>query len=154
MQVFLVDINASCLAELPVTSFEQATKRNVPALKNGDLVHARVTSAQTFINPTLSCVDSNGKASGMGVLKMGCTARVSTALARALLSHPTHPVLAAIGKRIKFEAAIGLNGLIWIHAQNPKDAVLISRILMQCEGRDRTSAGVMCEQELTNQFNL
>ena len=150
--MFLVDIRGCCLAELPVTAFENATKRNVPALKAGDLVHARVTSAHHFASPTLSCVDSNGKAAGMGSLKGGSTVCISTGFARSLLSTPVHPVLSLLGTKIKFEIVIGMNGLVWVHAHSAEDLIRLTETLEKCDNHDRKAAERICSGQLENRF--
>lgn len=153
LQVFLVDIGSSCLAELSVTSFENATKRNVPPLKHGDLIHGRITTAHRHTPPTVSCTDASGKSSGMGVLKGGCTKKVTTAFARSLLSSPLHPVLEALGNQIAFEIVIGMNGLIWVHAQSPSTSIFVCNLIAECEGCDRITAKELCEAKLKNAFH-
>lgn len=78
MKCFKVDINGPFHAELPVTSFENVTRRNIPQLKRGDIIYARVTAADRSFSPALSCINSLGKAAGMGQLKGGCTFAVSS----------------------------------------------------------------------------
>ena len=150
-QVFLVDINGSCFAELPVTSFENVTKRNVPPLTPGDLVHARITSTYPFSHPTLSCVDRHGKAAGMGVLHGGSVTHVTTAFARSLLSTPLHPILSLLGQHIRFEIVVGMNGLIWLRTATIPHLLFLTHVLSQCDGRDRASAKALCEEQLKEQ---
>lgn len=56
-------------------------------------MYARVVSASRDLEPQLSCVDALGRASGMGALKDGVLAGVTTSHARALLASPPAPVL-------------------------------------------------------------
>jgi hypothetical protein len=107
-----VDIGAPFTAQLPQLSFEGATKRNRPNLQAGDVVYARVVSANRDQEPVLSCVDGTGRAAGFGPLKDGYTAGVSTAHARQLLAKPPAPVLLALGQALQYELAIGLNGKV------------------------------------------
>lgn len=106
-------------------SFENATKRNRPAIYEGDLVSARVVTANPDMDPVLSCVDAQGRASGLGHLKGGLTIECSCAFARALLSRPAPPLLAALGKAVAFELAVGLNGRAWVDAPS---AALVARV--------------------------
>lgn len=57
-------------ATLPVLAFEGATKRHRPNLKIGALVYGLVTSAESWMEPEVTCVDpSTGKGNGMGELE-------------------------------------------------------------------------------------
>ncbi|CAM8894398.1 unnamed protein product [Rhodiola kirilowii] len=90
---FLVDIKGPAIAFLPVLAFEGGTRRNIPKYEVGTLLYVRVVKANTGMNPELSCMDANGKASGFGILKDGYMFESSTGLSRVLLSSPTCPVL-------------------------------------------------------------
>ncbi|CAM8964989.1 unnamed protein product [Rhodiola kirilowii] len=68
---FLVDIKGPAIAFLPVLAFEGGTRRNIPKYEVGTLLYVRVVKANTGMNPELSCMDANGKASGFGILKDG-----------------------------------------------------------------------------------
>ena len=56
-QNFIVDIKGPALAHLPVLSFEGGTRRNIPKFEVGTLLYVRVVSANTGMNPELSCMD-------------------------------------------------------------------------------------------------
>ncbi|XP_059643499.1 uncharacterized protein LOC132285333 isoform X2 [Cornus florida] len=111
---FLVDIKGPSLAFLPVLAFEGGTRRNIPKFEVGTLLYLRVVKANTGMNPELSCTDANGKAAEFGPLKDGYMFESSTGLSRMLLSSPTCPVLEALGKKLSFEIAVGLNGRVWV----------------------------------------
>ena len=66
--------------------------------------------------PTPRLAVSCPQASGFGPLKGGTLIEVSTSHARALLARPPAAVLAALGAALQFEAAVGLNGRVWIDA--------------------------------------
>ena len=82
-----VDVGSSHRCALPALAFENATRRNRPTLRVGDLVLARVArcAGGAEHEPELSCVDAQGLASGYGPLKGGVAFRCSGALARAVL---------------------------------------------------------------------
>lgn len=64
------------------------------------------------------CINSaTGKADGFGELKGGYIIDVTLAYAR-MLFYEGGPVLKALGELISFEIAIGLNGKIWINADD------------------------------------
>lgn len=112
-----VDIGAAARATLPALAFENATRRNRPNLKVGDLVLARVVAAGGDVDPELSCVDANGVAGGYGPLKGGIAFRTSTAVARALLRKKSPPpVLTALAEVVAYDMAAGLNGSVWVDA--------------------------------------
>ncbi|KAK7853246.1 putative exosome complex component rrp40 [Quercus suber] len=112
---FLVDIKGPGLAFLPVLAFEGGTRRNIPRFEIGTLLYVRVVKANPGMNPELSCTDASGKAAEFGQLKDGYMFESSTGLSRMLLSSPTCPVLDALGKKLSFETAVGLNGRVWVY---------------------------------------
>lgn len=130
---FTVDIGAPFKAVLPMLSFENATKRNRPAMYEGDVVSARVAASNPDMDPQLTCLDAQGRASGMGHLKGGLLVEVSCAWARALLSRPPPAVVAALGAAAAFEMAVGLNGRVWVDAPGAALAVRVAGALAAAE---------------------
>ena len=133
---FFVDIRAPARATLSALSFEGATKRNRPTLKEGDLVYARVIVAHRDLDPEISCVDAGGRALGFGQLKGGTMMSVKTGLARRLLSRPPLPALVALGETLAFEMAVGLNGRVWINADAAATVATVRTALMHLETMD------------------
>ncbi|EPQ29251.1 uncharacterized protein PFL1_03006 [Pseudozyma flocculosa PF-1] len=136
---YTVHLSAAHSAILPVLSFEGATKRHKPNLAIGTLVYARLLSADRFTEPELTCIDpQTGKAEGYGELTatnargvpqgVAMAYRVSTGLARSLV-RPKHDLLRTVAKSITFEAAIGVNGFVWIRAANVAQVVAVGKIL-------------------------
>ncbi|KAL3134986.1 hypothetical protein ABBQ32_007940 [Trebouxia sp. C0010 RCD-2024] len=131
---FAVDIGGPFTASLPVLAFEGATRRNRPNLQVGDIVYARVTSADRDLDPVLACVDAQGKASGFGQLKEGYLITSNTHYARRLLSRPPCPVLASLEKHLKqFEVAVGMNGKIWIDSPSTARTVIACNAIQRAE---------------------
>lgn len=145
---FTVDIGAPSFATLGVFSFEGASRRNVPNLQAGSALYMRVLKAHRDMTPELSCVDATGKASGFGQLKNGFVFECSTGLARALLSRPTCPVLDALGKRLSFEIAVGLNGRVWVNAPSVSTIILVSNAIMNAEFLSATQQQSMVQKLL------
>ncbi|GAB4813358.1 hypothetical protein N2152v2_000404 [Parachlorella kessleri] len=131
---FDVDIGGPFKALLPVLAFEGATRRNRPNLQVGDLVYARVESADRDLEPTLTCMGAAGKASGYGPLKGGYLVAVGTALARDLLARPPPAVLQALGQSLQFELAIGLNGRVWVSAASALTTIVVASAIQASEG--------------------
>ncbi|KAL1814677.1 hypothetical protein ACET3Z_017251 [Daucus carota] len=130
---FLIDIKGPALAYLPVLAFEGGTRRNIPKFEVGTLIYVRVVKANIGMNPDLSCMDASGKAAEFGPLKDGYMFESSTGLSRMLLSSPACPVLEALGKKLSFEIAVGLNGRVWVNAATPSTVILVSNAIMNSE---------------------
>uniref|UniRef100_A0A453F5Z6 Ribosomal RNA-processing protein 40 n=1 Tax=Aegilops tauschii subsp. strangulata TaxID=200361 RepID=A0A453F5Z6_AEGTS len=145
---FLVDIKGPNLAFLPVLSFEGGTRRNIPKFEIGTLIYARVVKANSIMNPELSCMDASGKAAEFGQLKSGYTFETSTGLARMLLSSPTCPLLEALGKKLSFEIAVGLNGRVWVNAPSPSNVIVVSSAIKESESYSRLQQKSMVEKLL------
>uniref|UniRef100_A0A665UJR4 Exosome component 3 n=1 Tax=Echeneis naucrates TaxID=173247 RepID=A0A665UJR4_ECHNA len=69
--IFKVDVGGSEAASLSYLAFEGATKRNRPNVQVGDLVFAQFIVANKDMEPELTCIDSSGRANGMGVFGAG-----------------------------------------------------------------------------------
>ncbi|KAE8681310.1 PNAS-3 related isoform 2 [Hibiscus syriacus] len=147
---FLIDIKGPALAFLPVLAFEGGTRRNIPKFEVGTLLYLRVVKANFGMNPELSCTDANGKAAEFGPLKDGYMFETSTGLSRKLLSSPTCPVLEALGKKLSFEIAVGLNGRVWVNAASPDTIVVVANAIMNSESLSTAQQIIMVEHLLKN----
>uniref|UniRef100_A0A0K0E0X3 Ribosomal RNA-processing protein 40 n=1 Tax=Strongyloides stercoralis TaxID=6248 RepID=A0A0K0E0X3_STRER len=120
-------------AILSTLAFEGATKRNKPNIKVGDVVYARVISTSKFLETELACIDKDNCARGLGVLPSGgMVFKVSLKHARRLLS-PKCQLLNLIGKEIKYESCIGINGRVWVKADTIESIKCIVKIIQQSE---------------------
>lgn len=99
-------------------------------MKIGDIVYCKILTGEKDIEPELVCIDSDGKANGMGHLSKGFLFRVSQDFSRRLLSF-TCPFLRTLGKLMKFECAIGLNGFVWIKTEFSRDTIFISNLILK-----------------------
>ncbi|KAK8627805.1 hypothetical protein V6N13_135405 [Hibiscus sabdariffa] len=147
---FLIDIKGPTLAFLPVLAFEGGTRRNIPKFELGTLLYLRVVKANFGMNPELSCTDASGKAAEFGPLKDGYMFETSTGLSRKLLSSPTCPVLEALGKKLSFEIAVGLNGRVWVNAASPDTVVVVANAIMNSESLSTAQQIIMVEHLLKN----
>ncbi|XP_068643204.1 uncharacterized protein [Aristolochia californica] len=143
---FLVDIKGPALAFLPVLAFEGGTRRNIPKFEIGTLLYLRVVKANSGMNPEVSCIDASGKAADFGPLKEGYSFETSTGLSRMLRSSPTCPVLEALGKKLSFEIAVGMNGRVWVNAPDPGTVILVANAIMNSESLSGVQQRIMVEK--------
>lgn len=145
MESYTVTLFSAHSATLPVLAFEGATRRNRPNLEIGALVYARVVRAESWTEPEISCVDAvTGKAEGLGELKAtepGTTMvwPVACSLAQSLL-RPQHQLLKHVATHFSFEAAIGVNGLVWVRTAAPEHAVAMGQVLAAADDALRAPA--------------
>ncbi|KAJ7459949.1 exosome complex exonuclease RRP40 [Mycena latifolia] len=136
---FRVDIGSAQPASLDGLAFEGATKRNKPNLKIGNLVYARISLAHKDMEPELECFDAQTrKSEGFGELKGGFMVRCSLGMCRQLLD-PKHFLLPLLGARFPLEAAVGVNGRVWVSAKDVREVIAISRCI---EGVDPDGGGM------------
>ncbi|KAL6782245.1 RRP40 [Auxenochlorella protothecoides x Auxenochlorella symbiontica] len=145
---YTVDIGGPGPAFLPVLAFEGVARRNRPNLQVGDVVFCRVEEAARDLDPVLTCMDTAGKAAGFGPLKGGTLFQVSTSHARTLASGP--PFLAALGRSLKFELAVGANGRVWVDAPGPANLALVARLARQAEELDAAEAVAAVKEALAS----
>ncbi|ESQ53959.1 hypothetical protein EUTSA_v10026115mg [Eutrema salsugineum] len=144
---FWVDIKGAQLALLPGLAFEGVTRRNMPKFEVGTLLYARVVKTNTGMNPELSCTDASGKAALFGPLRDGFMFETSTGLSR-MLNSQTCPVLEALGKKLCFEIAIGINGRVWVNATAPRSVIIVANAIMNSESLSGTQQRIMVEKLL------
>ncbi|TSQ35295.1 Exosome complex component RRP40 [Bagarius yarrelli] len=131
--IFKVDVGGSEQASLSYLAFEGATKRNRPNVQVGDLVYAQFIIANKDMEPELVCIDSCGRANGMGVFGAeGFLFKVSLGLARRLLS-PQSEIVKDLEKIFPFEMVVGLNGRVWVKAKSIQQTLIVANLLESCE---------------------
>lgn len=119
---------------LSYMAFPNASKKNRPTLKVGDLVYARVCSAEKELEAEIECVDSTtGESAGLGLLEGGMIVEVSLGFARRMLFDEEFPLLLLLSKHTQFEVAIGVNGKIWIKCEEVRDTMACYRSIMECQ---------------------
>ncbi|XP_048825765.1 exosome complex component RRP40 [Brienomyrus brachyistius] len=131
--VFKVDVGGSEQASLSYLAFEGATKRNRPNVQVGDLVYAQFTIANKDMEPELVCIDSCGRANGMGVFGAdGLLFKVSLGLVRRLLA-PQSDIAKDLEKTFPFEMVVGMNGRVWVRARTTQQTLVVANLLESCE---------------------
>lgn len=149
-----------------VDGFDGATKRNKPNYTPGTLVYCRISYVcpDWSVDPQLSCKSTPPKdwmtdECSYGELKGGTVmTNISTETCRDLLK-PDCVVLDALAKyqdTIPFEMAVGMNGTIWVHSNQPEHTILIlnaiqnSQIIpneQQCRGMVKSLMKTMKAKE-------
>ncbi|KAA0709644.1 Exosome complex component RRP40 [Triplophysa tibetana] len=131
--IYKVDVGGSEQASLSYLAFEGATKRNRPNVQVGDLVYGQFTIANKDMEPELVCIDSCGRANGMGVFGAdGLLFKVSVGLVRRLLS-PQSEIVKDLEKIFPFETVVGLNGRVWVKAKTVQQTLIVANLLETCE---------------------
>ncbi|KAJ6242249.1 exosome complex component rrp40 [Anaeramoeba flamelloides] len=118
---YLVDLGTNVPAVLSFFGFPGATKKNRPQLKINDTVYARIVVSNGTEEPQIVCMDKNERASGFGQLEGG-------------FLQPRNKILSYLGKKLKFEIAVGVNGRIWINSGSVQDTILITNAIQKTEG--------------------
>ncbi|KAI5956118.1 hypothetical protein CANMA_004565 [Candida margitis] len=116
-KVSLQDYSSSVL--LSFMAFPNASRKNRPNLRNGQVVYARIVNDDndSTFETELECFDAsnNRESGGFGVLDdSGYVFDVSMNFARELLYNSKSPVLELLATRVQFEVAVGINGRIWL----------------------------------------
>lgn len=101
---------------LSMMAFPNASRKNRPNLKIGQVVYARVCQDISEIDIEIECIDpTTGKEGGFGLLdESGYVFLVNLNFANELLFNGNSPVLQQLASKCKFEIAVGLNGKIWL----------------------------------------
>jgi exosome complex component RRP40 len=142
-ETYQVDIGGPRLATLDSLAFDGASKRNAPDLIIGALVFAQVIRAGGDIEPQISC-----QSLGIGVKKdwatgestfgelgdeRGCMFEIPRATCKRL-SSPTCALLDALASWFAYEIVVGLNGRVWIAAEDARHVIVIGNVLQAASG--------------------
>ncbi|GBP59556.1 Exosome complex component RRP40 [Eumeta japonica] len=141
--VFRVDIGSVNTAALSYLSFENATKKNRPDVRIGDVIYAKLLVASKDMEPELVCVDSYGKKGRLGVLNDGFIFNCSLNLVRKILN-PSCPLIDSIKNEWPFEFAAGMNGKIWIKAKTLRETVAVGNAILGSEYLSSREIKSMC----------
>lgn len=119
-------------------AFEGASKKTRPQLKTGDVVYAKIASAQKNMDIELTCINPNtGKADGLGPLNEGMLFDVSLEFADRLLKKQLAPMLDELGSKIPagFEIVVGRNGKVWVDCGEvgAKGIIAVGHIIQQVD---------------------
>lgn len=76
------------------------------------------------------------------------TVKIYLLISCRLLSSPTCPVIEALGKKLSFEIAVGLNGRVWVNAAAPRTVIIVANAMMNSESLSGTQQRIMVEKLL------
>jgi exosome complex component RRP40 len=154
---YRVRLGGAALGALPALAFDGATRRNKPALGPGAVVFARVATCSKHVEPELSCAAPPGAprrdwTTGealYGELRGGALAAVPLGAARRLLD-PSCALFAALGRALAFQAAVGLNGLVWVRAADDAATSAVVRAIERAAamGADDAQCAAIAEEEV------
>eukprot|EP01026_Neomeris_dumetosa_P040556 TRINITY_DN3349_c0_g1_i3.p3 TRINITY_DN3349_c0_g1~~TRINITY_DN3349_c0_g1_i3.p3 ORF type:complete len:114 (-),score=23.02 TRINITY_DN3349_c0_g1_i3:120-461(-) len=77
------------------------------------------------------CVNSIGKSNGLGPLQKGLLVRTDLCVCRRLLQQKS--VLHYLGQYRAFEVVVGLNGRVWVSADDMQNVLLVKQCVEKCE---------------------
>lgn len=80
-----------------------------------------------------------------GEMKGGTVTQVSTGLARRLLD-PSCALLSGLGAGLPFEVAVGMNGLVWVAANQASHTVAIISAMQRAEHLDEAQCTALAEK--------
>lgn len=130
-EVYKVDIGASELAALPYLAFTNATKKNRPDIKVGNVVAAKVRVATPFMECEISCVEYANSVM-LGHLEDGFLIQVSLNYALKL-KKSSSKLLYDLGQLVPYEIVIGANGKIWIFSTSVLTTIAIGSAILKAE---------------------
>ncbi|KAI9689149.1 MAG: exosome non-catalytic core subunit rrp40 [Bathelium mastoideum] len=128
-------------ALLPQLAFEGATRKTRPVLTGGNLVYARVSLANKFMEPELECIQpATGKADGLGPLKGGMLFDISLGMARRLMFPKLKEqgrlvVLEELAERVPYEIAVGRNGKLWVNSSSVRATLAVGKAVRETDER-------------------
>nr|CAD2130317.1 unnamed protein product [Meloidogyne enterolobii] len=136
-----------------VTAKVGATKRNRPNVKVGDLIYGQIILTSKHFEPELSCVDSESRARGMGVISTpGLVFSVTSSHARNLLKE-NDQIIPALGKELKFEITIGVNGRIWVGGEHSA-VITVQRVIIDSETTFSSNIPLLIKSALHGVFYI
>lgn len=130
-EMYKVDIGASELATLPYLAFTNATKKNRPDIKLGNVIAAKVKLATPYMEPEISCVEYANSVI-LGQLENGFLITVSLNYALRL-KKSNSKLLYHLGQFVPYEIVIGANGKIWIKSASVRTTIALGNAILKAE---------------------
>ncbi|CAF1426139.1 unnamed protein product [Adineta ricciae] len=134
--LFLVDINSSESAILPITSFDEGRLPTRQVMNRLSVVYARVVRTDPWTQTELSCqsIDRTKKKSDFGHINQGNIIRCSLALCDKLQHSQLIHHLNRLVKN--FRIRVARNGFIWYITDTTNAAIAVKNILNEHESEN------------------
>lgn len=87
---------------------------------------------------------------GFGALTGGQAFRCTTSFAAKLMNKPQPAILAALGRALQFELAVGLNGHVWVHSPKPMTTIIVTNTLPKGEFLSDAQADLVVKRIVTS----
>lgn len=130
-EVYKVDIGATELAMLPYLAFTNATKKNRPDIKVGNVLAAKIKVATPYMESEISCVEYANSVL-LGQLENGFIITVSLNYALQL-KKSSSKLLYHLGQHVPYEIIIGANGKIWINSASINTTIALGSAILKAE---------------------
>lgn len=130
-EMYKVDIGASELATLPYLAFTNATKKNRPDIKLGNVIAAKIKVATPYMESEISCVEYANSVI-LGQLENGFLITVNLNYALQLRKSNSK-LLYHLGQFVPYEIVIGANGKIWINSASVRSTIAIGNAILKAE---------------------
>ncbi|XP_050530057.1 exosome complex component RRP40 [Daktulosphaira vitifoliae] len=130
-EMYKVDIGSTESATLPYLAFTNATKKNRPDIKIGNVLAARIKVTTPYMEPEISCVEYANSVI-LGQLENGFLIKVSINYALKL-KMSDNTLLYQLGKYVPYEIVIGINGRIWIKTATVQTTIAIVNTIINAE---------------------
>ena len=150
--IFLIDINSTEPAVLPLTSFDNGRAPNRNAMNRLSVVYAYITRHDSWAQTELSCqsLDSSKKKSDFGLIDQGNILRCSLALCEKL---QRSKLINYLHQSIKdFRIRITKNGFIWYTTDNLNSMIAVKNVIYKHELENDPDRLFEFYQKLMNQL--
>lgn len=130
-EMYKLDIGAAELTTLPHMAFTNATKKNRPDIKVGNVLAAKVKTATPYMESEISCVEYANSVL-LGQLENGFLITVSLNYALQLRKSNSK-LLYQLGQFVPYEIVVGANGKIWINSASIRTTIAIGSTILKAE---------------------
>jgi len=130
-EMYKVDIGATELAMLPYLAFTNATKKNRPDVKVGNVLAAKVKMATPYMESEITCVEYANSVL-LGQLENGFLLTVNLNYALKLRKSNSK-LLYYLGQYIPYEIVVGANGKVWINSASIHTTIALGNAILKAE---------------------
>lgn len=153
VESYKVDVGNGQYGSLSTIAFDGATVHNCPKLHIGDLIYCRVGNVNSYLTPELTCCVLDNKRDWVtgeamfGPLTGGMVVNLSSKFVHQLLQND-NPVLNILGKKIKFDITIGMNGVVWVNSESVRHTIIIINTLSKVDAVPNIDVATMVDRAI------